>query len=87
MTAAVTGTMTAPMTGTARVWDPDHGTLMAELKGHTGEVEAVAFSPDGRRAVTGSDDKTARVWTAARGRPGAHPPARWPRIYRRDQPR
>jgi len=24
----------------------------------------VAFSPDGKRIVTGSDDKTARVWDA-----------------------
>ena len=32
------------------------------LEGHRGAVLSVAFSPDGRRVVTGSDDNTARVW-------------------------
>ena len=30
-------------------------------------VHSAAFSPDGSRIVTASDDKTARVWTAASG--------------------
>ena len=32
------------------------------LKGHTSSVSSVAFSPDGKRIVTGSSDTTARVW-------------------------
>ena len=28
----------------------------------------MAFSPDGQRIVTGSDDRTAKVWEAASGR-------------------
>jgi WD40 repeat protein len=28
----------------------------------------VAYSPDGKRIVTGSDDKTAKVWDADTGR-------------------
>ena len=34
------------------------------LKGHTGSVLSIAFSPDGKRIVTGSSDKTVRVWDA-----------------------
>ncbi|MHC4827615.1 MAG: protein kinase domain-containing protein, partial [Planctomycetota bacterium] len=34
------------------------------LVGHRREVSSVAISPDGRRIVTGSEDKTAKVWDA-----------------------
>jgi WD40 repeat protein len=39
------------------------------LYGHTHWVVSVAFSPDGTRLVTGSYDKTARVWDARTGTP------------------
>ena len=35
------------------------------LKGHSGAVGALAFSPDGSRIVSGAADKTLRVWDAA----------------------
>jgi WD40 repeat protein len=38
------------------------GQLLAKLEGHSGYVNHAAFSPDGQRIVTASDDKTARVW-------------------------
>jgi WD40 repeat protein len=37
------------------------------LKGHTDFVYAVGFTPDGARAVTGSDDKELRLWRVADG--------------------
>ena len=37
------------------------------LYGHTGPVTSVSFSPDGTRIVTGSGDKTAKVWDARTG--------------------
>ena len=42
-----------------------------DLIGHTGEVNSVAFSPDGKRVVTGSADNTARVWDLSGATPAA----------------
>lgn len=39
------------------------------LADHFGPVNAVAFSPDGRRLVSGADDRSIRLWDVARGAP------------------
>ena len=41
--------------------------LLHRLEGHRGQVYAVGFTPDGLRAVTGSYDKTLRLWNVADG--------------------
>lgn len=42
--------------------------LVAALSGHLDVVLSVAFSPDGRKALTGSGDKTAKLWDVSTGR-------------------
>jgi WD40 repeat protein len=38
------------------------------LRGHEAGVKAVAFSPDGSRLLTGSDDRSAILWEVGTGR-------------------
>jgi hypothetical protein len=43
------------------------GKRKREFIGHTGEVWAVAVSPDGRYLVSGSNDQTVRLWNVGTG--------------------
>jgi WD40 repeat protein/DNA-binding SARP family transcriptional activator len=55
------------LTGTAAIWAVGRRRPVAVLSGHTGEVDAVAYSNDGHLVATGATDGTARVWDT-RGR-------------------
>jgi WD40 repeat protein len=43
------------------------------LRGHESPVSAVAISPDNHWVVTGSDDRTARLWDLSAKDPAANP--------------
>ena len=45
----------------------------AILRGHTSTVYSAAFSPDGKRIVSASEDNTVRIWDAQNGKPIGDP--------------
>ena len=44
------------------------GTIRGGIFRHTDDVRSIAFSPDGRFIVSGSDDRTVKVWEVESGR-------------------
>mmetsp|Transcript_27828 Transcript_27828/g.78692 ORF Transcript_27828/g.78692 Transcript_27828/m.78692 type:complete len:862 (-) Transcript_27828:303-2888(-) len=46
----------------AQVWDLGKGTCIQTLEGHGDKITGIAMTADGRRAVTASWDRTARLW-------------------------
>jgi WD40 repeat protein/serine/threonine protein kinase len=53
-------------------WRPVYPSLRAVLS-HAGPVRKAAFSPDGKVILSGSWDKTARLWDVATGQPIGQP--------------
>jgi WD40 repeat protein len=53
---------TAGEDSAVKLWDSHTGKFIRNFRGHTGLVTSLAFSPDGGRLVSGSRDKTAKVW-------------------------
>jgi WD40 repeat protein len=53
------------VSGEVKLWDVTSGKNIASLEGHTNMVRCVAFRPDGKALVTGSEDGTIRLWDMA----------------------
>jgi WD40 repeat protein len=49
------------------LWDAETGQEIRSFRGHTLPVYSVAFSPDGTRVLTGSEDGTAKLWDVETG--------------------
>ena len=53
--------------GTLRLCDISTQKCIYAMDGHAGEVSKVSFSPQGNRILSGSTDKTSRVWNVVSG--------------------
>jgi hypothetical protein len=52
-----------------KLWEVSSGREIRTFQGgHTESVHSVAFSPDGKYALSGSDDKTMKLWEISSGR-------------------
>jgi hypothetical protein len=51
-----------------RIWDSATGKELVALKGHADGVHRVAFSPDGQRLASASNDQTVKIWDSATGK-------------------
>ena len=50
------------------IWNAIAGKQTLTLRGHSGWVTSLAFSPDGKRIVSGSRDKVIKIWDTLNGR-------------------
>ncbi len=50
-----------------QIWDLESGKMKVALGGHTAQVWALAFSPDGKTLVSRGNDPQLKLWDAASG--------------------
>ncbi|MEK6324286.1 MAG: WD40 repeat domain-containing protein [Acidobacteriota bacterium] len=48
-----------------RIWDAQSGVAIDSLVAHSGEVADCAFSPDGKKIVSASEDGSLKIWDTA----------------------
>lgn len=48
-------------------WDVETGEIIRQLEGHDSGIVDIVISPDGRKALSGSDDNTIAVWDMTSG--------------------
>jgi hypothetical protein len=51
-----------------QLWDLQLGNLLATYNGRSGDVQALAFSPDGKLLASGGSDTTVLLWDISRAR-------------------
>lgn len=52
----------------ARIFNARTGVLKMAFDGHQGKINCMAFSPKGNYLITGSEDKSAKIWACCTGR-------------------
>ncbi|MFO1001163.1 MAG: hypothetical protein U0936_12530 [Planctomycetaceae bacterium] len=53
---------------TVRIWDKELESKTLLLAGHNHAVRGICFSPDGSRILSGSHDRSARIWDVTSGK-------------------
>jgi WD40 repeat protein len=67
LAVCVLGVLGGAVIGEARAEDRPKVEIIPQL-GHSDAVQSVALSPDGRFALSGSDDRTLKLWDVGTGK-------------------